>query len=161
MTLSEFWSTLENSPLALRIGESWWFPLLESIHVVAIALVVGSLLMVDLRLLGVAARAYAVTRMSRELIPWTWVSFAISVLTGIGLFITRAEHYMGNPAFQIKLVLLALAGANMALFHFAIFRTVAAWDRSTPPRGAKATAALSLVLWCGVILAGRWVGHLS
>ena len=161
MKLSEIWNFLENSSVALRIGESWWFPLLESIHVVAIALVIGSLLMVDLRLIGVAARGYAISRMSKEMIPWTWAAFVVSVLTGFGLFITRANHYMENPAFQIKLLAMALAGLNMFLFHFGVFRNVGSWDTDTTPSSAKASAALSLLLWSGVVLAGRWVGHLS
>ncbi|HYM35651.1 MAG TPA: DUF6644 family protein [Steroidobacteraceae bacterium] len=161
MTLTNFWPWLEETSLAQRIGESWWFPLLESIHVVAIVMVIGSILMVDLRLIGIAARSYTVSRMSKELVPWTWVAFAISVVTGVGLFITRAAHYVDNIAFQAKFVLLILAGINMALFHFGVFRTVNAWDSATPPSIAKASAALSLVLWSGVVLAGRWVGHLS
>jgi hypothetical protein len=161
MTLTHFWSWLEETSLAQRIGESWWFPLLESIHVIAIAMVIGSILMVDLRLVGVAARSYAVSRMSKELVPWTWFAFAISVVTGVGLFITRAAHYADNIAFRAKFALLILAGINMALLHFGVFRTVNAWDTSTPPSTAKASAALSLLLWSGVVLAGRWVGHLS
>jgi len=161
MSLVELWSWLENSPLALRIGESWWFPLLESIHVVAIAMVVGSILFVDLRLLGIAARSYAVSRMSKELVPWAWVAFAISTITGIGLFITRANHYMENPAFQIKLIMLALAGINMTCFHYGVFRRIADWDSAAPPVSAKAAGALSLFLWAGAVLAGRWVGHLN
>jgi hypothetical protein len=162
MTFSEFCSWLEGTSLALRIGESWWFPLLESIHVVAVVFVVGSILMVDLRLIGVAARVYAVSRIAGELIPWTWMGFAISVVTGAGLFVTRASHYAGNPAFQAKLLLMAFAGINMGLFHFVAFRGVTAWDTvGSPPRSAKIFAALSLSLWSGVVLAGRWVGHLS
>ncbi len=145
----------------MRIGESWWYPLLESIHVIAIVLVVGSLLMLDLRLIGIAARSYSVRSLSKELVPWTWFAFVLSVVTGSGLFITRASHYIENPAFQIKLLLMALAGVNMVWFHFGVFRNVAIWDKSTSPRSAKASAALSLLLWAGVVLAGRWVGHLS
>ena len=158
----EFFAWLEATELALRIGESWWFPLLESIHVVAVALTVGSLLMIDLRLLNVAARRYPVTAMTRELLPWTWVAFAIAVLTGLGLFITRAVHYLENPAFQFKLLSLALAGFNMAYLHFGPLRRVAAWDMSaTTPVSVKLTASASLLFWAGVILAGRWIGHLS
>ena len=161
MSLAAVWSQLEESPLAQHIGESWWFPLLESIHVVAITLVVGSILMVDLRLIGVAARGYPVSRMSKELVPWTWVGFGVAVVTGIGLFITRAGSYMENPAFQVKLLLIALAGLNMVMFHFSVFRGVAAWDQTTTPSIAKASAGLSLAFWSGVVLAGRWTGHLS
>jgi len=158
----EFLTWLENLPLSARIGESWWFPLLESVHVVGITLVVGSILMVDLRLLGVAARSYAVSRVSKEMVPWTWGAFAVSVITGIGMFMTRAQHYMENPAFQVKLWLLLLAGVNMVALHFVGLRHIAQWDteRKTPGL-AKLAGALSLVVWTGVLLAGRWTGHLS
>jgi hypothetical protein len=161
MTLAAFWSSLEESAIAQRIGESWWFPLLESIHVVAIVLVIGSILMVDLRLIGVTARRYPVSRMSSELVPWTWAAFVLSVITGTGLFITRADHYADNIAFRWKFALLLLAGVNMACFHFGVFRRVANWDTARTPLAAKTSAVLSLLLWAGVILAGRWVGHLS
>jgi hypothetical protein len=159
--LAAFWSWLESLPLSVRIAETWWFPLLESLHVLGIVLMIGFLLSVDLRLLGVAARRYAVSGLSRELLAWTWCAFALAVLTGLGLFITRAAHYASNSAFQIKLILLLLAGVNMAVFHYGIFRSVAGWDRSSPPFKAKVVAALSLLIWSGAVLAGRWVGHLS
>jgi hypothetical protein len=162
MSLTELWAWLENLPLAMRIGESWWFPLLESLHVVGVTLVFGSLLMVDLRLIGVAARSYAVSRVSKELVPWTWAAFVLSLLTGFGLFMTRADHYASNVAFQLKMLALLLAGINMLIFHFGIFRSVANWDASTAtPSNAKVAGGLSLLLWSAAMLAGRWVGHLN
>jgi hypothetical protein len=162
MALTDFWTWLENLPLAVRIGESWWFPLLESLHVVGVTLVFGSLLMVDLRLIGVAAQSYAVSRMSKELVPWTWAAFALSLVTGLGLFMTRAGHYAENIAFQAKALALLLAGVNMLVFHFGVYRRVDQWSSATrTPRNAKVAGALSLLLWMTVMLAGRWVGHLS
>jgi hypothetical protein len=161
-SLADSWAWLENLPIATRIGESWWFPLLESLHVLTATFVLGTLLMVDLRLLGLAARQQAMTRISGELIPWSWGAFAVALVTGIGMFITRAGTYMENPAFQIKLVLLALAGINMTAFHFGTFRRIAQWDTAaTPTVAAKFAGAASLVVWAGVMLAGRWVGHLQ
>jgi hypothetical protein len=160
--LADLWAWLESLPLAAEIGATWWFPLLESIHVVTATFVVGSILMVDLRLLGLAARRHAVSRVVREVVPWTYGASAISVLTGVGMFITRASHYAANPAFQIKMALLVLAGINMAVFHLATTRGIARWDSAaataTP---AKLAGACSLLLWIGVMLAGRWVGHLT
>lgn len=160
MSLEQLWSWLESTELAIRIGESWWFPLLESIHVVSITLVVGAILMVDLRLLGIAARSYAVTRLSNDLLPWAWGAFIVSVLTGVGMFITRAYAYAENPAFLIKVLLLLLAGANMAMFHFFVARKISIWDSDTPPVAARFASAASLILWCGTMLTGRWVGHI-
>jgi hypothetical protein len=151
---------LEMTPLALRIGESWWFPLLESLHVLTAMFVVGSILWVDLRLLGVAAKRYPVRGYMGELLRWTWFAFAIALLTGIGMFITRAQGYAANRAFQIKLVLLALAAVNMVLFHVWIQRDIERWNAASPSGAARFAGATSLALWIGITLAGRWTGHL-
>ena len=77
------------------------------------------------------------------------------------MFLTRASHYIDNRAFQVKLVLLVLAGVNMAVFHFGTSRSMARWDKSSVTSAASRLAgASSLVLWVGVMLAGRWIGHL-
>jgi uncharacterized membrane protein len=161
MPSTEFWDSIQSLPLSQYIGFSYWFPLLESIHVLAISLVVGSILWVDLRLLGVAALSYPTSRMTRELIPWTWAAFCVAAVTGVGLFATRAGAYPYNPAFQIKIGLLLLACVNMAVFQFRTFKDIAAWDSArVPPASAKLAGATSLLLWAGVVLAGRWTGHL-
>ena len=161
MPFTEFLTWLESRPLAEHIGFTWWFPFLESIHVLAVGLVVGSILLVDLRLLGVTALAVPASRMTRELIPWTWGAFVIAVITGTGLFMTRASAYIENPAFQIKLIGLFLAGANMAWFQLKTFKDVDQWDTFvvTPP-AARLAGVASLLLWVIVVFAGRWVGHI-
>ena len=161
MPFPEFWAWVQGLPLSEYIGFTWWFPFLESIHVLAIAFVVGSILTVDLRLVGVTALRYAVSRMTKELIPWTWGAFVVAGVTGTGLFMTRASAYVENPAFQIKFVLLILACVNMAFFQFRTFRSVRGWDTSaTIPLDARIAGAASLILWSGVVLAGRWTGHI-
>jgi len=100
-----FWIEIENWPLSWEIGGTWLFPFIESIHVVTIAMVVGSILFVDLRLLGLTAMRYSIRNLSRELIPWTWGAFAIATVTGLGMFITRAASHVLNPAFQWKMIL--------------------------------------------------------
>ena len=162
MDLTELWTWLETLPLAEHIGISYWFPLLESIHVVTLTFVVGSILMVDLRLLGLSGLHYAASKITGELLPWTWGAFLLSLPTGLGLFITRAGHYAGNPAFQIKILLLVLAGLNMAVFQFRSVRDIASWDAAPrPPLRARIAGATSLLLWSGVVIAGRWTGHLN
>jgi uncharacterized membrane protein len=117
--------------------------------------------MVDLRLLGLAARNHSVSRIVKEVVPWTIGAFVVSGIAGVGMFITQANRYMDNRAFQVKLVLLALAVINMAVFHRRTSRSIAQWDTAavTTP-AARLAGAFSLLLWVGVILAGRWVGHL-
>lgn len=155
------WLTIENWPLSQVIAATNWFPLIESIHVIAITLVVGSILWVDLRLLGLANRQRPISIMNREMIPWTWGAFVVAAITGLAMFITRASAHIDNPAMRWKLFLLLLAGLNMAYFHFRVARTIEEWDEiPVTPRQLKLIGASSLVLWCGVMLAGRWIGHI-
>ena len=158
---TEFWARLQALPISEHIGFTWWFPLLESIHVLAIGLVVGTILMVALRLLGLAATRYPASRITRELVPWTWIGFVVAFTTGFGMFMAGATRYVENPAFQIKFMLLPLAALNMVWFQFRTMRTISAWDDTNVlPTTAKLAGATSLLLWIGVLLAGRWTGHL-
>jgi hypothetical protein len=159
--MTAFWEWLELLPLSARIGESWWFPLLESIHVLTAMFVVGSILWVDLRLLGAAGNRYPLSRFTAGLLNWTWASFAIALLSGFGMFMTRASWYVMNRAFQIKLLLLALAALNMTLFHLWGRRDIAQWDAARPSAAARLAGGISLLIWAGITLAGRWTGHLS
>ena len=158
---SSVWLDVEEWTISWTIGGTNWFPLLESIHVIAAAMVVCSILWVDLRLIGVSAVQYPITTMSRELVPLTWGAFFIASVTGIGMFITRAASHVLNPAFQSKIILLILAGFNMAYFHFKLYKNIAQHDSlATTPTQLKIAGSLSLFLWAGVMLAGRWIGHI-
>jgi hypothetical protein len=152
--------TLEDSGLATDIRKSLYvFPFLESIHVMALAVVFGTILVVDLRILGFASKDRSFARLSAELLKFTWGAFAVSVLTGIAMFTTNARVYAHNTAFLVKMALLLLAGINMAVFHLTAERSVARWDRGASAPGiGKMTAALSIMLWVGIIFAGRVIG---
>jgi hypothetical protein len=147
--VDELWQRIESSELAFQIGATWWFPLLESFHVLGVVMLLGSLLMVDLRLLGATARTYTIEAMSAGVIGWAWLGFALALVSGTGMFISRPSHYAANPAFQSKLVLLVLAGVNLALF------------KRLGRMPAKLAAGVSLLLWAGVVVAGRWTGHIN
>jgi hypothetical protein len=159
--LSEFWLWLETLPIAAEIGATWWFPFMESLHVLSLTIMLGAILMLDLRVLGWAALRYSVSSLNRELVPWSAAAFLVANVTGVAMFITRASHHVENPAFQIKMLLLLLAGVNIAYFHFRVLRTVSLWDsHGQSPLAARVAAASSLMLWIGVTLAGRWIGHI-
>src|SRR5471030_789873 len=144
---------------ALRENESL-FPWIDSIHLLAITLVVGSIAIVDLRLIGVASLDRTVTRLTKDVLPCTWMAFTIAALTGGLLFISNAVNYAHNFYFQIKILLLLLAGVNMLLFHFVTGRDVDSWGTSarTTPLRARIAGGASLVLWIGVVAFGRWIG---
>lgn len=163
MNIQETLEWLQRLPLALSISESdWLFPSIESVHVVAIALVVGSISIVDLRLLGIPSDREPVAELSREILPWTWGLFVIAVLSGFGLFISNATGYFANPAFRWKIVLLALAGLNMGWFHLTAYRSVHHWNAGRPtPSSARLAGALSLSFWIGVVAFGRWIGFVK
>ena len=151
---------LQTSSLAIQIRDSLLlFPLLESIHVVGLALVFGTIAIVDLRLLGVASAERPFSRLANDTMKWTWVAFAVTALTGALMFITNATVYFHNTYFRVKMVLLLLAGLNVALFELTARKTIAQWDESrSAPAPARAVAVLSIVIWIAVIAAGRMIG---
>jgi hypothetical protein len=148
---------LQESWLGLQVSENY-FPLVESIHVIGLAGVFGSIAIVDLRLLGIANRHLSITYINNQVLPWTWRSFFVAVVTGALMFIGNAPYYYENVPFRIKMVLLALVGINMMIFQFGTFRNVTAWDTGPPSGGARFAGAASLLLWTGVIGFGRWIG---
>lgn len=151
---------LEALPFAQAISESdTLFPTIETVHVLALTLVVGSIAMLDLRLLGVSTRNMGVMQLSDETLPWTWGAFVVAAISGSLMFVSHATKYYDNLPFRIKMVLLVLAGINMAFFHVGAWRAVHSWNLSFPtPIAVRAAAGLSLLFWIGVVIAGRWIG---
>ena len=134
-------------------------PVVESIHVLAGAIVFGTILIVDLRLLGLPDTRRPVTRVCSEMLRLTWIAFAVSLAAGALMFAANAHTYVGNTAFRLKMLALLGAGVNMALFHGITFRTVGAWDQNAPvPLAARIAGATSLLLWVSVIFLARWIG---
>jgi hypothetical protein len=98
--------------------------------------------------------------LTRDVLPCTWIAFAIAVLTGVLMFISNAVNYAHNVYFQLKILMLVLAGINMMFFHFFVSRDIATWGISadSTPLRAKLAGATSLVLWVCVVAFGRWIG---
>lgn len=167
MTLHLILQTLQNNPLAAAVrGESdpiwlttWFFPSIETLHVLSIAVVFGSIFMVDARLLGLAGRDSTVSQVSREILPYTWTAFGCAALTGSLLFLSKADQYFHNLQFELKFLFMFLAGVNMLIFHRGVYRHVLDWERAArPPVGARVAGGLSIALWIAVIFMGRWIG---
>jgi len=148
---------LQGTRLAVSISE-YWFPFIESLHVITMAIVAGTIFIVDTRLIGLTSTQLPFSYVSERLLPWTWGAFACSVVTGTLMFIGNATGYYGNTAFRVKMVLLLCAGLNMLFFQYVTFRGVSSWDSGRPPAKARLAGAISVGLWCGVIGFGRWIG---
>lgn len=160
MNITPWLQSLENTGLASGIRDSLYiFPFLESVHVMALSVVFGTIIIVDLRLLGFASTQRPFGRMSKELLRITWGAFAVAALTGALMFITNARVYASNTPFLIKMGLLALAGINMVVFHLTAGKTVTRWENApTAPGIGKVTATVSLSLWIAIVFAGRVIG---
>lgn len=123
------------------------------------AALVATITAFDLRLMGWALRRQPVTDLARRLLPWAWTAFAVQVITGAMLFSSEAVHMQRNPAFRLKMLLIFLAGVHALVWHFAVYRKVPAWDNTTAtPLGAKIAGAVSILLWIGIVAAGRFIG---
>jgi hypothetical protein len=151
---------IDGTQLAETIrGSEFLFPALETFHVIAVGLVLGSIGIVDMRLVGLAGRHRAISEISHEMLPWTWVAFAAATILGVLLFIGTPIRYVEIAFFDIKLLLIALAGINMLVFEYVTSKSKAEWDRMpTPPLGVRLTGALSLAFWVSVLLCGRFIG---
>ena len=155
----EFCQWLYNLPWVVRLEESDnLFPVIESVHVLSIALMAGTLITVDLRVLGAVFPGEPVRRIAGTLLPYTWTGFALMVATGLPLFAAESVKLINNPAFLLKLVLLALAGLNALVFHLTVYRTVDEWGGSaSAPSMARLQAGTSALLWLSIIVAGRLI----
>jgi len=152
---------LQSTPIAIAIAENdILFPWIESVHVLAIVIVVGTISIVDLRLLGIASLDISAKRLMRDVIPYTWTAFAVAAITGSLMFSSDATHYGHNRLFQIKLLMLVLAGINMAVFHLFGERDIERWEApgARTPVAAKAAASISLLAWIAVVSLGRGTG---
>jgi len=135
------------------------FTTIELVHVFAISLVIGTITIVDLRLLGLASIKYPFTGLAKGVLPWTWAAFVLAVLTGALLFISRATEYFVTPTFWIKMSIMALAGINMLIFEFVTVRGVQKWDLAAiPPPPARLAGGISIACWILVVIFGRWTG---
>lgn len=158
MSLPDLMSYLQKQPFAVDISEStWMFPGLESLHVLALTLVVGSVAMMDLRLLGVG-RGHPVSQVLARSLPLSWSAFAVALVAGVLLFCSKASTYYDNLPFRIKMVALLLAGLNMLVFHRLTARRMLEWDSGPTPVSARVAGAISMLLWVTIVAAGRWIG---
>jgi hypothetical protein len=153
-------SSLQHSALAGTIRDSaWLYPAAEILHIVAFVVALGCLLVLDFRLIGLGCQI-AFDEVAGALLPWAVGAFCMTIPTGIVLLLPEATSIARNPAFLVKMALMVLAGANAGLFHLGPWRQRQRWLVGVPPLSARMSGAISILLWIGVIAAGRLIAYL-
>lgn len=157
--LHAFCDWLSQTPVSLAIQNAFWvIPAFQSVHIMAIAVVMAGMAMLDLRLLGVAGRQ-PVADMARRFLPWTWRALVVLLVTGVVLIIGEPARELLSPAFQAKMVLLILAVIVTLTIQRRIARDASFGESQ---RGAATLLAVtSLVLWIAIIAAGRWIAYVE
>jgi len=150
---------LEHTAVADAIRTSrWMYPAFETGHYIGLSLLVGGIMLIDLRVLGFW-RTLPLKSMI-GLLPFVWVGFAINATTGSLLFIYGATGFGTNPAFWIKMTFMMLAGLNALAFDLAVRRSAFDWVAADkPPKFVKVFATLSFALWLCVVTTGRWMAY--
>jgi hypothetical protein len=150
---------LEQSGLGHTIRDSLWiYPLANVLHVLAIGLLLGSIVVFDLRMMGLG-KGVAIDRLARLALPLAAGALCVAAATGFILFTAEAPAYLRNPVFLTKMGLIVLALVNILVFHRSAFRTMKEWALGTPPPAARLTAAASLMFWLCIVVAGRFIAY--
>ena len=158
-SLYNFSVWLQNCPIGMFMQNSLWpFPTMETVHIMGIVVVVGSATILDLRLMGLILKRQSVSSLAKQTLPWAWVGFLIQVVSGFLLYATEATKLYFSIPFRLKMLMVALVGINVLVFHVFVYRDVDAWDTAPePPLAARLTGWFSILLWLGIITAGRWI----
>jgi hypothetical protein len=156
MSLLAFFQWCEQSGIGDTIRRSaWLFPVIEAIHLLGLGFIGGAVLVVDLRLLGLGLRRQSVSQLARDAQPWLIGSLFVMIITGTLLFLSEAIKCYYHPAFWMKMTSLFLA----IVFTFTVQRKVTLADEArVSPLGSKVVALVSVLLWSGVGIGGRWIG---
>lgn len=159
--MEPFLEWLGTTRWSIQLLESFYvWPLVESTHVLGIALFVGTAIMMDLRLLGVTFQGIPVSDFTGRMLPWTRIGFALMVVTGLLLFYSNPLRYYHNIFFRVKILVLIVAGINVWWFHSRTHRSVERWGGDPkPPRGARVAGMVSIVAWALVVVAGRMIAY--
>ncbi|HVB87095.1 MAG TPA: DUF6644 family protein [Candidatus Dormibacteraeota bacterium] len=152
---------LGNTLLGKSIHDStWMFPVIETVHLFGVVILVGFASVLDLRLMGMAFKDFTVSMLAKRFLPWIWAGFVIQLVTGFLLFASEAAKMYGNDVFRAKMLMIVAAGINALVFHLIAYRSVGRWERDpVAPWSARFAGAFSILLWFGIVGAGRWIAY--
>jgi hypothetical protein len=161
--IAAFCDWLSNTPASLLIQTvSWIIPLVQSVHIMAVTIVVGSVLMVDMKLLGVVGRGTAISASTRRYLPWIWVALVVLFITGSILTTAEPRRELINNVFRLKMALIVIACAVTGAFQLAVSRNAAAWGEAPSKQwSARLLAIGTLAIWIAIIMCGRWIAYVE
>jgi hypothetical protein len=160
MSLLSFFQWLEAMPLSIAMRESEWiFPFIETVHVLALSVLLFPTALMDLRLMDLVMRDERISQVRSQLMPWIWSGFAAMIVSGIFVLWSHPVKYYNSPFARAKAVLLILAGVNAVVFELTRGRDVAAWDHGHIPLKVKLAGGISLIVWIGIVVMGRAIAY--
>lgn len=161
--IAQFSEWLAGTELSLLFSTvSWIVPLVQTIHILAIAIVIASMAMLNLRVVGIAGRSHGVGQMAERFLPWMWRALPVLVATGAMLIVAEPPRSLLNPLFQAKMGLLLAVVLLTVGFQAMLKAQGARWDTDDGvTAGARLVAVLSLILWIAIIFAGRWIAYVD
>ena len=161
--VAQFCDWLSQTPISLLFQTvEWIIPAVQSVHILAIAIVMSSVVMVDLRLMGLVGHGQSISATTRRFIPWVWWSLVVLLISGMVLITAEPRRDLLNPVFQAKILLIVVAIVVTAIFQEVVRRNMEFWDMSPSRRaGALATAVVSLLIWTAIVGCGRWIAYVE
>ena len=153
------WESLEQVGWVKYLGSTGWlYSSVSVVHYFTLLFFIGTIVLVDLRILGFADRNQTISALAEQLLPWTWIGFALAMISGFLLFTTDAGDYAPDHVFQAKMLVILVA----VIFTVVVHRGQKSWNKLPKiPFGVKLIAGVSLLLWLGAILAGVDIAALS
>jgi hypothetical protein len=162
-SVQAFSDWLAATPLSTQIKTvDWIIPTVQTIHILSISIVISAAAMVDLRVLGVLSRGQPLAAVAHRFVPWIWWTLVVLLLSGSTLIVAEPGRSLRNPAFILKMSMLAAVLALTLLFQRGLRHHDRFWESSSGRRiGARLIAAASLVFWIGIVFAGRWIAYIG
>jgi len=159
--LETFCAWLERTPLSAAIQNvDWIIPVGQIIHILCLSVVLSSAVLLDFRVMGLAARRVSIPDMARRFLPWIWTALVLMMLSGTVLIIGEPRRDLLNPAFQIKMILLLAAVAMTLMFHVSVRRSARSWEEDRKGNwSVRLAAAATLSLWIGIAVCGRLIAY--
>jgi len=158
--IQSFCTWLGNTPLSMAIQDRYWvIPMVQTVHILAISVVMASMVMLDLRLLRVLGRSQSIPDVAHRFLPWVWSAVLVLLASGTILIIGEPGRELLSEVFWLKMTLLACALTVTAAFQYAVNRRAEFWERRRAI--ASVTAIASLMLWVGILAAGRWIAYVE